>query len=65
MSYEVKLTDKTSSAVSIVESIDFTLRQLNECEMAGPAIKELHRLRHRLIERIGDDVVHEIKIMAC
>ena len=65
MTYEVKLTEKTSTAVSIVDSIDFTLRQLNECEMAGPAIKELLRLRHRLIERIGDDVVHEIKIMDC
>ena len=65
MSYDVSLNESTSQAVSIVESIDFTLRQLSDCQYADGAKKELIRLRNRLIEQIGDDVVMAVKSMEC
>ena len=65
MAYDVSLNESTSQAVSIVESIDFTMRQISDCQYADAAKKELLRLRSRLIEQIGDEVVMAAKSMDC
>jgi hypothetical protein len=57
MSYEVTLLDSTYTTITMLESIDYTVRQLNQCEMAGNAIKELLKVRARLLEKIGNEVV--------
>ena len=65
MALDVHLKESTYHIVSMVKSIDFTVRLLSECKIAANAIRELDQLRGRLVEQIGDDVIQIVKAMDC